>query len=78
MALKRSCPAVSQICVLMTIFSTMNVLMASSTPMVGLESYRKTPSVNLVRMLVLPTPESPTMISLNMKSGSICSDIYLL
>lgn len=78
MALNLSCPAVSQIWVLMMSLSMMKVLMASYTPMVGLDSYLKTLSVNLVRMLVLPTPESPTMISLNMKSGSICSDIPIV
>ena len=71
MARKRSCPAVSQICVLMIILLTMKVLMASSTPMVGLESYLNIFSVYLVSMLVFPTPESPTMIILNIKSGSM-------
>lgn len=75
MALNLSWPAVSQICVLTIFLSMMNVLMASYTPMVGFDSYLKTLSVNLVRMLVLPTPESPTMMSLNMKSGSIWSDM---
>ena len=49
--------------------------MASSTPIVGFESYRKVLSVNLVSIFVFPTPESPTMIILNTKSGSMLFDM---
>ena len=51
------------------------VLVANSTPMVGLESILKVLSTNRERRLDLPTPESPIMTILKRKSNSYCRDM---
>ena len=59
----------------------MTVLVANSTPIVGLESIVNESYTNLAKRLVLPTPESPIITTLYKKSNysfldilSICSD----
>ena len=72
MARYRSCPAVSQICALITWpDSVVIVLVANSTPIVVLDSRENSFLEKRVNRLVLPTPESPTSTILN--SISYCS-----
>lgn len=59
MALYFSYPAVSQICAFIYLPSTMTVLAANSTPIVGLASMLNSFLVNLESTFDFPTPESP-------------------
>ena len=59
MARYRSCPAVSQICALIVLPSTLMLRVANSTPIVLLDSRLNSFRVNLESRLDLPTPESP-------------------
>ncbi|TNV85172.1 hypothetical protein FGO68_gene9358 [Halteria grandinella] len=78
-ALKRSCPAVSQICALTVppVFSGTG-LVANSTPIVGNLLRGREPLMQRESRCVLPTPVSPTRMILKRKLQSSSCLVFIL